>query len=269
MAVLGFAELLLAFLVFVSIYYYSRPNRHAPITKWPVLGMLPGLLFNLSIVFDYVTELLKHHGGNFMFEGPWLSNMNIFFTSDPMNVQHITSTKFDNYGKGDEFKEIFQFLGDGIFRSDSQLWKYNRTILHSAFKQVSFKLFSHTTIKNKIETCLLPFLDHACKQGTEVDLQEAFQRLTFDVICSIVIGFDPACLSIDFPGVASEKAFTEIEDTLLYRHAMPRCLWKLLNWLQLGKEKNMKENEEIVTKCCIKNSYLSAKCKVKAAAIAD
>jgi len=196
-----------------------------------------------------------------MFEGPWLSNMNIFFTSDPMNVQHITSTKFDNYGKGDDFKEIFQVLGDGIFRSDSQLWKYNRTILHSAFKQVSFQLFSDRTIKNKIESCLLPFLDHACKQGTEVDLQDAFQRLTFDVICSIVLGFDPTCLSIDFPEVASEKAFTEIEDALLYRHVMPRCLWKLLNWLQLGKEKNMKENVEIVEQMLYKE-FIS-KCKVQ------
>ncbi|ESW06097.1 hypothetical protein PHAVU_010G019100 [Phaseolus vulgaris] len=245
MAMVGFGEFLLAFLLFVLIYYW-RLNRHAPITNWPVLGMLPGLLLNLSIIFDYLTMLLKHHRGNFMFEGPWLSNMKIFFTSDPMNVQHITSTKFENYGKGDDFREIFEVLGDGIFRSDSQLWKYNRSILHSTFKQVSFQLFIHKTINNKIESCLLPFLDHAWKQGTEVDLQEAFQRLTFDVICSTVLGFDPTCLSIDFPEVACEKAFTELEDAIFYRHFTPRCSWKLLQWLQLGKEKNLKESQEIV-----------------------
>jgi len=181
-----------------------------------------------------------------MFEGPWLSNMNIFVTSDPFNVQHITSTKFENYGKGDDFREIFEVLGDGIFRSDSELWKYNRSILHSAFKKVNFQLFIQQTIKNKIESCLLPFLEHAWKQGTEVDLQEAFQRLTFDIISSIVLGFDPTCLSIGFPEVATEKAFSEIEDALLYRHLMPRFLWKLLNWFQLGKEKTVKENIEII-----------------------
>ncbi|KAG2380910.1 Alkane hydroxylase [Vigna angularis] len=260
MAMLGSEELFVAFLLFVLIYYW-RLSRHTLITNWPMLGMLPGLLLNLSIIFDYITTGLKYHGGNFMFHGPWLSNMNIFVTSDPMNVQHITSTKFENYGKGDDFREILEVLGDGIFRSDSELWKYNRSILHSTFKQVNFQLFIHKTIKNKIESCLLPFLDHAWKQGTEMDLQEAFQRLTYDVICSIVLGFDPTCLSIDFPEVASEKAFTEIEDALLYRHVMPRCLWKLLNWLQLGNEKKLKENQEIIDQMLYKE--IKSRCKVQ------
>ncbi|ESW06103.1 hypothetical protein PHAVU_010G019600 [Phaseolus vulgaris] len=242
MAVLGFGEFLLAFLLFVLIYYW-RLNRHALITNWPVLGMLPGVWLNVFIIFDYITTVLKHHEGNFMFEGPWLSNMNMFFTSDPMNVQHITSTKFENYGKGDDFREIFEVLGDGIFRSDSQLWKYNRGILHSTFKQVSFQLFIHKTINNKIESCLLPFLDHAWKQGMEVDLQEAFQRLTFDVICSIVLGFDPTCLLIDFPEVACERAFTEHEEALLYRH------------------RKTKENQEIVDKMLYKE--IASKSKVQ------
>ncbi|KAK7382683.1 hypothetical protein VNO80_01657 [Phaseolus coccineus] len=260
MAVLGFGEFLVAFLLFVLIHYW-RLNRHASITNWPVLGMLPGLLLNLSIIFDYITMILKLHGGNFMYKGPWLLNTNIFVTSDPINVQHITSTKFENYGKGDDFREIFEVLGDGIFRSDSQQWKYNRSLLHSTFKQVSFQLFVHKTINDKIESCLLPFLDHVWKQGREVDLQDAFQRLTFDVICSTVLGFDPTCLSIDFPEVACEKAFTELEDVLLYRQAMPRCLWKLLQWLQLGKEKKAKEGQEIIDQMLYKE--IRSKCKVQ------
>jgi len=244
MAMLGYGELLVAFLLFVLIHYW-RLNRHAP-TNWPVLGMLPGLLLNVSTVFDYITTILKHNGGNFMFQGPWLSNMNMFLTSDPMNVQHVTSTKFGNYSKGDEFREIFEALGDGIFRSEFQMWKYNRSITHSIFKKVGFQSFIHKTIKNKTESCLLPFLDHAWIQGTEVDLQEAFQRLSFDVICSTVLGFDPTSLSIDLPEVACEKAFTELLEGFFYRHVVPKCLWKLQKWLQLGKEKKMKESQEIL-----------------------
>ncbi|KAL2320172.1 hypothetical protein Fmac_029141 [Flemingia macrophylla] len=208
--------------------------------------MLPGLLPNIPIILDYITWLLKHQRGAFMFEGPWLSNMSIFVTSDPMNVQHITTTKFDNYGKGSDFRDIFEVLGDGIFRSDSQLWKYNRTILHSIFKLPCFQLFIYKTILKNIETSLLPVLDHACKIGTEVDLQDIFHRLTFDNICSVVLGFDPGCLSIGLPEAESVKAFTEIEDALFYRHIMPRCLWKLLRWLQVGKEKKLKQGQEII-----------------------
>nr|KYP34220.1 Cytochrome P450 86A2 [Cajanus cajan] len=172
--------------------------------------------------------------------------MNILLISDPMNVQHITNTRFENYRKGSDFRDIFEIQRDGIFRSDSQLWKYNKTILHSTFKQPCFWLFIHKTILKKIETCQLPFLEHTCKVGMEVDLQDVFQRLTFDNICSVVLGFDLGCLSIEFQEVAGEKAFTEIEDAFLYRHIMPRCLWKQLKWLQVGKDKKLQQAQEII-----------------------
>ena len=238
-------NILLAVLLFVAIHYW-RLNRNTPIIKWPFMGMLPGLLRNVSNFHDYINSVLKQNGGTFIFEGAWLTNMNIVFTSDPMNVQHITSTNFENYGKGNEFTEIFEVLGDGIFRSDSHIWKYNRTLLHSIFKQESFKVFLHKTIEKKISSCLLMFLDHACKKGMQVDLQDVFQRLTFDNICCVVLGFDPVCLSIDLPEISCEKAFTQAENTLFYRHVRPRFFWKLQKWLQVGEEKRFTENIKIV-----------------------
>ncbi|AET04408.1 putative cytochrome P450 [Medicago truncatula] len=236
---------IVAVLLFVAIHYW-RLNRNTPITKWPFMGMLPGFLRNVSNFHDYTNSLLKQNGGTFIFEGAWLTNMNIVFTSDPLNVQHITSTSFENYGKGNEFTEIFEVLGDGIFRSDSHTWKYNRTLLHSIFKQESFKVFLHKTIEKKISSCLLMFLDHACKKGMQVDLQDVFQRLTFDNICCVVLGFDPACLSIDLPEISCEKAFTQAENTLFYRHVRPRFFWKLQKWLQVGEEKKFSENIKII-----------------------
>ncbi|KAJ1411960.1 Cytochrome P450 [Sesbania bispinosa] len=241
----GIGEILVAILLFVLIHYW-RLNKHSPITNWPLLGMLPSTLLNLSNYHDYLTSVLKHHGGTFMYIGPWLTNMNIVITSDPMNVHHITSTKFENYGKGSDFRDIFEILGDGIFRSDFETWKYNRTILHSIFKKPSFQLFIHKTIERKVDHCLLPFLDHAWKEGVQIDLQDAFQRLTFDNICSTVLGFDPNCLSIELPEVACEKAFNEAEDALFHRHIKPSCWWKLQKWLQVGAEKKFRENQRIV-----------------------
>lgn len=245
MDVFVMGNILLAVLLFVAIHYW-RLNRNTPITKWPFMGMLPGFLRNVSNFHDYTNSLLKQNGGTFIFEGAWLTNMNIVFTSDSMNVQHITSTNFENYGKGNEFTEIFEVLGDGIFRSDSHIWKYNRTLLHSIFKQESFKVFLHKTIEQKISSCLLMFLDHACKKGMQVDLQDVFQRLTFDNICCVVLGFDPVCLSIDLPDISCEKAFTQAENTLFYRHVRPRFFWKLQKWLQVGEEKRFTENIKIV-----------------------
>ncbi|XP_045799117.1 alkane hydroxylase MAH1-like [Trifolium pratense] len=247
MDVFGIEEIILAVILFIAIHYW-RLNRNTPMTIWPIMGMLPSFIHNVSNFYDYINSLLQQNGGTIVFEGPWLTNMKMVFTSDCMNVQHITSTKFENYGKGKDFEEIFEVLGDGIFRSDFHMWKYNRTLLHSIFKQENFQVFLHKTIEKKIFSSLLVFLDHACKKGLQVDLQDIFQRLTFDNICSIVLGFDPICLSIDLPQIACEKAFTQAENTLFYRHVTPKFLWKLQKWLQIGEEKKFSKNVKIVDK---------------------
>ncbi|KAF2309120.1 hypothetical protein GH714_000658 [Hevea brasiliensis] len=43
----------------------------------------------------------------------------------------------------------------------------------------------------------------------EVDLQDVFQRFTFDNICQLVIGFDPNSLSVEFPQIPYQKAFDD------------------------------------------------------------
>ncbi|KAJ1418370.1 Cytochrome P450 [Sesbania bispinosa] len=203
--------------------------------------MLPQILWNSWRIHDFLTELLKRHGGTGEFMGPWFTKMNYMITSDPINVHHIMSKSFDNYVKGPEFREIFQeAFGDGIFTVDSDTWKYNRSLLHSLFKQRSFQMFLEKTIQNKVETKLLPILDNN-NHVMVVDLQDVFCRFTFDNICSIVMGHDPNCLSIDFPQVACEKAFNEAEESIFYRHIVPKCVWKLQKWLQIGQEKKMVE----------------------------
>jgi cytochrome P450 len=135
-----------------------------------------------------------------------------------------------------------------LFRSESHLWKYSRTLLHSIFKQESFRAFIQKTVEEKVCNGLFVFLDNACKEGVQVDLQDVFQRLTFDNICSVVLGYDPNCLSIDLPIIICERAFTHSENTLFYRHVKPKFLWKLQNWFQVGQEKEFIENNKILDK---------------------
>ncbi|KAJ1388322.1 Cytochrome P450 [Sesbania bispinosa] len=193
------------------------------------------------MIHDFITKVLKQQGGTGEFMGPWFTKMNYMVTSDPKNVHHMMSKSFDNYVKGDEFREIFQAFGDGIFTADSEEWKYNRSLFHSLFKQRSFEVLQEKIIQKKMQKSLLPILDHVQQQGIVVDLQDVFNRFTFDNICSIVLGYDPNCLSIDFPEVACEKAFNEIEECIFYRHAMPKIVWKLQKRLQIGQEKKMSE----------------------------
>ncbi|XP_028219938.1 alkane hydroxylase MAH1-like [Glycine soja] len=243
--------------VFVSILstiiFFRKHNRDEPITNWPIIGMLPSVLQNLSNIHYLTTEALKHYGGTLMFKGPWFTNTNFILTSDPMNVHHITSKNFGNYGKGSNFNEIFEVLGGGIINSDDlHAWKQERTMLHSLLKRESFKIFLQKTIQKKLENCLIPFLDHASKAGAEVDLQDAFQRFTFDNACCMAFGYDPNCLpnkfSTKLSHFAYQKALIVLEDVAFHRHITPRCLWKLQEWLQIGKEKKFKEAIEAFDK---------------------
>lgn len=123
---------IVAALLFTLLYIFHLTqccSKHPLMTNYPILGMLPPLLWNLFRIHDFLTDSLKRRGGTGEFMGPWFAKMNYTFTSDPINVHHMLSKSFNNYVKGPEFREIFQPFGEGIFTADSDTWKYNRLVV--------------------------------------------------------------------------------------------------------------------------------------------
>ncbi|XP_058728307.1 alkane hydroxylase MAH1-like [Vicia villosa] len=245
-------------ILFIIILYIWRCNNNVLIPNWPIIGMLPSVLHNQSHIHDFATLVVKHHGGTFHFKGPWFTNIATFIlTSDPMNVHHITSKNFINYGKGSDFHDIFENIGVGIFNLDFNEWKQERTLLHSLLKTKSFEISLQQIIQQKLENWLLPFLDHHASNGVQVlDLQDILERFTFDISCSFIFGIDPICHPYNFnevSDIACVKAISVIEDTMLYRHYTPKHIWKLQKWLQIGQEKKGKvaqQNfEQFLSKC--------------------
>ncbi|XP_071714273.1 alkane hydroxylase MAH1-like [Rutidosis leptorrhynchoides] len=199
--------------------------------------MIPSLLWNFNYTNEYITNILKHTGGTFMFKGPWFTNTDILITCDPNNFRHISTTNFSNYPKGPKIREIFDVLGDGIFNSDGKLWELHRKTTVALFERAEFLKLFEKTAWNNMEKKLIPVLDAMSKKGSNIDLQKIFQRLTFDIILYILLGYDPQTLSIDFPFNKLEKGFTKIEEALFNRHFLPTWLWKLLNRHKIGNEK--------------------------------
>ena len=188
--VLLYLEIVVA--IFVCLLFlccWRWINKTSPAINWPILGMLPDLLLNVSDVHNFVTRVLKYYGGTFVFKGPCFTDFNFVLTSDPMNVHHICSKNFSNYGKGRKFQEIFDPLGEGIFCSESDSWKYQRKLIHSLIKQKTFELLFEKLVKEKMEKSLIPILDHVSSLGIEVDLQDIFQRFTFDNVCLTVLWY--------------------------------------------------------------------------------
>ncbi|KAE8057380.1 hypothetical protein FH972_014081 [Carpinus fangiana] len=241
MAVAEYAVIVLLGLVsFLFVRHWKR-SKNSPITNWPVVGMVPGLLRNASNVFECTNRVLKHYGGTVEVKGLWFAGMDFIITSDPMNVNHILCKNFVNYEKGSEIREILEPLGDGLINSDSDWWAYQRKMTHSLIKNSKFELFLEKVVRQKAVNGLIPVLDHVSEAEIEVDLQEIFKRFTFDNSCLMVLGFDPTSLSVDFPERTYAKAFDEIEEATLYRHIPPKWCWKLQRWLQLGQEKKLRK----------------------------
>ncbi|KAK4477745.1 hypothetical protein RD792_017006 [Penstemon davidsonii] len=167
--------------------------------------------------------------------------MDMMVTSDPANINHILTKNFSNYPKGPEFRKIFEILGDGIINAESELWEFHRRAFMVFMNHVKYYDLLETLVWEKVENGLFPVLDYFSEHGTDVDLQDIFQRLAFDNICKLVLDYDPSSLCIDLPYIPSEKAFNDTMDAMFYRYVLPERIWKLQKWLGIGKEKKLTE----------------------------
>ncbi|XP_054801246.1 alkane hydroxylase MAH1-like isoform X2 [Prosopis cineraria] len=239
---LGCLQLIASFAAFLFLVFHFHRRRYwrdLLFPDWPLIGMLPSFLKNLGQTYDYTTEVLQRKGGTGNFLGPWFTGMNYLVTCDPMNVHRIMSKNFANYIKGHDLREVLDAFGDSIFTVDSDAWKHYRALQHSVFKAKCFEKFREKIVREKVESCLIPLLDQVEKRGVELDLQDVFGRFNFDAVCSIVLGFDPKSLALDFQEVACIRAFDEVGECTFYRQTIPKSVWKLQRWLGIGPEKKM------------------------------
>ncbi|XP_071730315.1 alkane hydroxylase MAH1-like [Rutidosis leptorrhynchoides] len=252
---LQFSNMFFIFIVLlISFAMFIHRRKSFTATNWPIVGMAPDIVLNRHRIYDFATYNLKLHSGTLLVKGPWFTNMNMLVTSDPANINHILSKNFHNYPKGPEYHEIFDFLGEGVFNSDHELWEFHRkTLLVSLFKHHDFLTLLETNTRNKIEKALFPIFDLFASRHQEIDLQEVLQRFTFDATCVLLLNYDPESLSLNLPHIPCERAFTEIEEAVMWRHVVPEKLWKLQKRFGLGTEKILKKAlinfDEFIYKC--------------------
>ncbi|CAI0454999.1 unnamed protein product [Linum tenue] len=210
--------------------------------------MLPALLCNATTnLHGFITRLVKESGGTFLFKGPCFANLDFVVTSDPMNAHHVFSKNFANYGKGEDFKAMFEELfGEGIVNSDGESWRFQR--------KDGFENYVMRTLHQKMEGTLFRVLDDACstrRLGTvhvEVDMQDVVSRFMFDNICMWVLGFDPGYLCVDrqLSTFSCGKAFDEIEEAVIYRHIVPRSIWEFQKRFGIGSEKKISQSTKVL-----------------------
>ncbi|KAL6010034.1 hypothetical protein ACLOJK_000465 [Asimina triloba] len=216
----------------------------------PIIGNLLALLRNRHRFFDWVTDMLSASPSNTInVRGPLFTTRGVC-TAHPANVEHLLKSNFPNYVKGERFYNVLsELLGRGIFNVDGQLWSSQRKIASYEFNTRSLKSFIADTVQVEISHRLLPALAAASDAGRIVDLQDILRRFSFDNICNLAFGDDPACLdpSDSRPQPPFVRAFDEAAEICSRRLlAATPWVWKAQRLLNIGAERRLKELIRII-----------------------
>ncbi|KMT02611.1 hypothetical protein BVRB_9g202950 [Beta vulgaris subsp. vulgaris] len=243
-------EIVLAIAVFIVIHSL-RQKKHYGLPVWPVVGMLPSLMFGISQnIYEWLTDITTRSNGTFHFKGPWFSSLHCVVTSDPRNLEHLLKTKFSNFPKGGYFRNTLRdLLGDGIFNADNETWQRQRKTASIEFHSARFRQLTAESLLELVHKRLLPvFEEESLSKSMAIDLQDVLLRLTFDNVCMIAFGVDPGCLSLGLPKVPFAQAFEKATEATVLRFVTPTCVWKTMRYLNVGPEKDLKESIKGVNK---------------------
>ncbi|XWS74667.1 hypothetical protein CRYUN_Cryun01aG0017600 [Craigia yunnanensis] len=250
--VFSIQSLLVLFLIVLYSYYYFTSHQNRNDNKGfkvcPILGTLPEFLRNRHRFLDWTTEILSHCPTNTsVFRHP--GKIHGVITANPLNVEYVLKTNFENYPKGERFILLLKdFLGQGIFNSDGELWKIQRKTASYEFNTKSLRNFIIDNVRLETSTRLIPVLNQASKTHQVLDLQDILEQFAFDNICKLAFNLDPGCLGGD--GKSGSQFMRAFEDAASlssgrFMYAFP-FLFKIKKIFNMGSERSLKHSIKIV-----------------------
>jgi len=138
----------------------------------------------------------------------------IIATCEPQNLKTVLSLKFKDYGIGNRNDSLGALLGHGIFTSDGEAWVQSRALLRPNFtrEQVADLDAFERHIQDMFK--LLP------RDGSTVDLQQLFFRLTIDSATEFLFGRSVNSLratTSESSEITFAEAFTKAQNFLIHR----------------------------------------------------
>lgn len=126
------------------------------------------------------------------------------FTDDPEHIKAILTGKFADFGKGEQFHNVWQpFLGDSIFTTDGQQWQDSRNLIRPMF--VKNRVSDLHIFERWTQTMMAQFPS----SGQTFDIQDLFYRLTIDIITDFLLG--GSVNSLENPRTGFVQAFTDVQ----------------------------------------------------------
>ncbi|XP_037419662.1 cytochrome P450 704B1-like [Triticum dicoccoides] len=234
-----FMAIFLVFLSWILVHWWSLRKQKGP-RSWPVIGATLEQLRNYYRMHDWLVEYLSKHR-TVTVDMPFTSYT---YIADPVNVEHVLKTNFNNYPKGEVYRSYMDvLLGDGIFNADGELWRKQRKTASFEFASKNLRDFS-TIVFREYSLKLCSILSQACKAGKVVDMQELYMRMTLDSICKVGFGVEIGTLSPELPENSFAQAFDAANIIVTLRFIDP--LWRVKKFLHVGSEALLEQSIKLV-----------------------
>ncbi|KAL5725547.1 long-chain fatty acid omega-monooxygenase [Ranunculus cassubicifolius] len=211
------------------IHRWSQRNVKGPKT-WPLLGASIEQFMNYDRMHDWLVEYFSVMR-TVKVPMPFTSYT---YIADPVNVEHVLKTNFNNYPKGETYHSYMEvLLGDGIFNSDGDHWRKQRKTASLEFASRNLKEFS-TIVFREYALKLSCILSKASADNSQVDMQELLMRMTLDSICKVGFGVEIGTLAPHLPDNSFAKAFDTANIIVTLRFIDP--LWRIKRFFNVGSE---------------------------------
>jgi len=244
-----------------TIYVNRAPPRTFPITETdttviPILGQIGnvfGALKNGVVAHQIKNAKLSNFKTKEMVLFGGLRETGLM---DPLDREYVFKTNWKNFpknfGEGLGVQEVFyEVLGRGIFATDGEEWQDHRKIASHLFSAngLKYKMESSFTHHSRYLVQLLK--EKANGSELTLDLQDVLSSLTFETISDIAFGVKTGAMeSCLFNGEKMDvlAQFDRAQQICFMRVVLPRPVWRLMRFLNIGSERQLKEDTAALTK---------------------
>ncbi|KAL2069998.1 hypothetical protein VTL71DRAFT_14678 [Oculimacula yallundae] len=103
-------------------------------------------------------------------------------TIEPENIKALLASQFSDFGLGQRQEAFGPLLGQGIFTTDGKQWEHSRALVRPNFTR------SQVADLETFETHIQQFIARIPRDGSTVDLQALFFKLTLDSATEFLFG---------------------------------------------------------------------------------
>ncbi|KAF2733049.1 cytochrome P450 [Polyplosphaeria fusca] len=160
-----------------------------------------------------------------------IMTMPVIVTMEPENVKSILSVKFKDYNFGARKNALSPLLGHGIFNSDGEDWANSRHMLRPNFAR------DQVADIEAFERHFKLMLKHIPQDGSTVDLQDLFFKLTIDTSTEFL--FNHSTNSLRMSGQDAEN-----NEDVIFSKKFTYAQGDALDRLRLGPFVRFRKNPE-------------------------